>query len=111
MDLNAHIPDETDDSGRLQRPWAVVVFAFLISVAVVVVLAAMNGGIDRLIENKSWIGLACFVGFALMMSIVYAMVGSKVSKRLAGRIVGTICGVIALAGLGFLVYIMRAYAP
>jgi len=110
MKLIDHIPDEVDERDRLKRPWAVMLFTFLISIAVVVVLAARDGGIDQLIQNRGWIGVSVFAGFALVLSIVYALIGSKISVALAKKVVGAVGGLVVLARLIFLVYIVHAYS-
>jgi hypothetical protein len=100
--------ESMDDSGRLQRPWTVLLFGMLVPVATVIYLAVRTGG-SPFLEDKIAVGILVFGILAFLLSVTYVVIGTKVSLALARRVVGIVGGVIALGGVGAIIYAVKKY--
>jgi hypothetical protein len=88
-----------DERDRLKRPWAVVVFAILLSAAGVGLIT---------LRSHAWaaspLGLLGAAVWAAVLGCVYAFIGRCWSRNLAGRVVGPLVLLSVFAAVGFIVY-------
>ena len=110
IDIQPPSQTATDAQGRLKRPWTVFIFGVLLSLGIVAVIFARSSSGGPL-EDNGVIGIIAFAALAVVMSSAYALIGAKHSKALANRVVGAVGSLIALAGVGLLVWMLLKYAP
>jgi peptidoglycan/LPS O-acetylase OafA/YrhL len=66
---------------RLARPWPVFIFGVLLSAgfAAVVLVRATD---DRVLDDKTSLGMLAFAALATVLSAVYAFVGARFGRRI-----------------------------
>ncbi len=99
--------DVSATSGKLERPWFVLLLGILVPVGAVVYLATSDGS---LLGSSQMYWLAAFAGFPALLSALYVFLGVRYSVAMARRIVGTIGSIIALAGVAILIWYLKKYA-
>jgi hypothetical protein len=93
----------TDESGRLRRPIAVAIVGCFLAFAVgVLILARSDGGGATPVAF-----ILTFVAGSLI-SIAYAIIGARVSKSAANRVIGIAGSLLALAGVAYIVYLVKS---
>jgi len=103
--INDEEIQKTGDDGRLQRPIAVAVFGCLISTGIIAIVA-LKADVAR--NGSTAAFLVAFLAFACLASCTYAFLGWRFSRNLAHRVIGTLGGIIALGGLGYLIWLLLA---
>ena len=87
----------TDGSGKLSRPWAVLVTGCLVSIGMSVLLLAKGG-----LEAGLGAAGACLAG--VVLTAVYVVIGRRYGKMQASRYTGAIGILLALAGVAYLAF-------
>jgi hypothetical protein len=102
--------EATTKDGQLQRPWTVVLFGVLASLAIlgVFLFEARHG---RPLSDLESIGLMAFAGIAFLMSVFYAYLGARHSRQLARRVTGAIGGIAIVGGVAVIVYSVLTMMP
>ena len=98
----------TDANDRFKRPVAVAVLGCLVSVGTVALMMGRAGGRQ---DDSAVVGLLVFGVMACVMSCTYAFLGAGYSRRLAHRVLTIFGSVLALGGVGFVIWMLLAYAP
>lgn len=93
----------TDESGRLRRPIAVAIVGCFLAFAVGVLTLARSGG-----GGATPVGLIATFAIGSVLSIAYAIIGAKVSKDAANRFIGIAGGLVALAGVAYVIYLVKS---
>lgn len=93
---------QTDADDRFQRPIAVAIFGCLLSTAGVALIMVKS----RLAFGTDTVFLLIFLAFAWTASCTYAFLGWRFSRAVAHRTIGVAGGIVALAGIGYLFWLL-----
>jgi VIT1/CCC1 family predicted Fe2+/Mn2+ transporter len=92
-----------NELGRLRRPVATAIVGSFVSFAVGVLILARSGGAGA----TPMAFVATFVVGSLL-SIAYAIMGARVSKNAANRLLGIAGMLLILAGVAYIVYLVKS---
>jgi hypothetical protein len=98
----------TDEKDRFKRPISVAIFGCLISAGTVGLILSRTGSLQ---SGTSAAGLLIFTIFAFTFSCLYAFLGWRYGRTLAHKVLGTVGIVIVLAGVAFVIWLLKVYAP